>query len=840
MEGKPLIKTDFLFVSACEEESAERILVESESISAVPVLDDAHHIIKEYRKEHRERNTVGNDSLFRLYRHLLPSGKDEKNLMIVKFENELQKRNAGKITAETDGKLVIVDETAIGDINKYVMDANYQVIYDCTKKFWVREIIYKKNNIDYCGIKFPFGNMKVSFPSDVLYKIFWQFLGFAGEGRSIIIAGFEAAGQKKQAEKILCKLPGSFDIVDEADIEDVDELIKEGNYQKVYDCVPEHFWLRERTYKKYELIYYVIGHRVWDEEWKQESLCDFLGHFRSIGFFAEETVSFTPMLNAMPQAEALDVSGLQWKNDIDAFEYSGNLGAVPEVVYTSFCLLKNPVIMYKGHFIPVISKLYEYFWDAHTLASDYDLAYNIIPQLQKNGIKIVIFSDIDKEKEQILAYDEEKAYRRRKRPGKEYWDILKEFCNHEWKNGKIDIFMEEHKKIQYHNKNGYLQMGDLNGEYINVFQSERLTVGNPSNYKHMLWIFGGCMIRGLFVDDANTIGSHLRKWIDDSYCIKNMGIPWRSLNMSVRDACFKAGDVLILQVNYKEVYAKAGLEVHSMERAYRQCPNLMEHVLDCLNHVDRYLSERIAAEIYAILTEKHIFDTDSGCENTGRAVSFGIKKKSEELPAQLSAWLESVKRYKGTVQQRTGAIVMNCNPFTLGHRYLIEEACSQVDRLLVFIVEEDKSFFKFADRFKMVRMGTGDLQKVMVIPSGKYIISAETLPGYFEKDGNPDVVLDAALDLNIFSHVIAKELNIKVRFAGEEPTDAYTRQYNLAMSKILPEHGIDFVEIPRKKSGDKIISASYVRKLMEKRNYFPIKDLVMPLIYDYLEAHYFV
>ncbi|EFA28598.1 ABC transporter, ATP-binding protein, partial [Haemophilus influenzae HK1212] len=38
-----------------------------------------------------------------------------------------------------------------------------------------------------------------------------------------------------------------------------------------------------------------------------------------------------------------------------------------------------------------------------------------------------------------------------------------------------------------------------------------------------------------------------------------------------------------------------------------------------------------------------------------------------------------------------GSIVMNANPFTLGHRYLIEQALQQCDHLHLFIVGEDAS-----------------------------------------------------------------------------------------------------------------------------------------------------
>ena len=210
----------------------------------------------------------------------------------------------------------------------------------------------------------------------------------------------------------------------------------------------------------------------------------------------------------------------------------------------------------------------------------------------------------------------------------------------------------------------------------------------------------------------------------------------------------------------------------------------MDHVLDSLNHVDGYLMKKIADKVYDILETDYTFPVLPVSEEETKSIGFGIRKEMIRIPEQLSSWLQSIKRYKGTAFQKTGAIVMNCNPFTLGHRYLIEQAYMQVDRLLIFVVEEDRSFFKYKDRFEMVRIGVEDLPNVIVLPSGKFIISAETLPGYFEKEDNPEIILDASLDLHIFAEFIAKELNIKIRFAGEEPTDLFTKQYNIAMEKI--------------------------------------------------------
>lgn len=165
---------------------------------------------------------------------------------------------------------------------------------------------------------------------------------------------------------------------------------------------------------------------------------------------------------------------------------------------------------------------------------------------------------------------------------------------------------------------------------------------------------------------------------------------------------------------------------------------------------------------------------------------------------------------------KCGAVVMNCNPFTLGHKYLIEKACEQVERLYLFVVEEDKSDFKFEDRIEMVRRGVVDMSKVCVLPSGKYIISKETFAQYFDKD-KVENVESMDYDVHIFGEVVAKELGISVRFVGEEPFDRVTREYNETMKRILPVHGVEVAELPRTvtRQGE-IISASKVRKALRE------------------------
>ena len=56
---------------------------------------------------------------------------------------------------------------------------------------------------------------------------------------------------------------------------------------------------------------------------------------------------------------------------------------------------------------------------------------------------------------------------------------------------------------------------------------------------------------------------------------------------------------------------------------------------------------------------------------------------------------------------RCAAIVMNANPFTLGHRHLVESAAAENDWLHLFLLSEEAGPIPFAVRKKLVQEGTG-------------------------------------------------------------------------------------------------------------------------------------
>ncbi|WP_334106051.1 GNAT family N-acetyltransferase [Leyella stercorea] len=180
-----------------------------------------------------------------------------------------------------------------------------------------------------------------------------------------------------------------------------------------------------------------------------------------------------------------------------------------------------------------------------------------------------------------------------------------------------------------------------------------------------------------------------------------------------------------------------------------------------------------------------------------------------------------------------GVVVMNCNPFTLGHRYLIEQAAKQVERLFVMVVREDCSLFAYAERKAMVEQGVAHLKNVTVIDGSEYAISQATFPTYFLKRLDDAADTQMLLDLDLFRRHIAPALGTTVRFVGTEPTDRLTRRYNQLMHEVLA----DVRETARLEKEGNAVSASRVRKAMEQGDMSTIRQLVPPTTLPYIIAH---
>lgn len=208
----------------------------------------------------------------------------------------------------------------------------------------------------------------------------------------------------------------------------------------------------------------------------------------------------------------------------------------------------------------------------------------------------------------------------------------------------------------------------------------------------------------------------------------------------------------------------------------------------------------------------------------------GFAKYLEKLAAESRAAFPENENTK-----TVGAVVMNANPFTNGHLYLVEKAAAECDVLHLFMVSEDASLVPFAVRKNLILQGTAHLKNVICHESGPYIISSATFPSYFLKDEAAVIDGHARLDISVFTK-IAAALGINRRYVGEEKSSVVTGLYNKIMAAELPKAGIECVIIPRKEADGKAISASTVRTYLKEGNFEALKDLVPETTYRYFTS----
>lgn len=185
---------------------------------------------------------------------------------------------------------------------------------------------------------------------------------------------------------------------------------------------------------------------------------------------------------------------------------------------------------------------------------------------------------------------------------------------------------------------------------------------------------------------------------------------------------------------------------------------------------------------------------------------------------------------KGPTDDRApvGCIVANANPFTLGHRYLVETAARECAWVHLFILSEDRGMFSPAERVHMAREACADLPNVLVQPTGPYMVSSSTFPSYFLKDQAQAPAVHCELDIRLFGEKIAPALNITRRYVGTEPLCPVTSQYNARMKALLPAYGVELCEIERKTTPGGPISASRVRELIQQQDDKALAALLPP------------
>ncbi len=270
------------------------------------------------------------------------------------------------------------------------------------------------------------------------------------------------------------------------------------------------------------------------------------------------------------------------------------------------------------------------------------------------------------------------------------------------------------------------------------------------------------------------------------------------------------------------------------------------NIIKCMAVDSSYQGESIALSLVSKIVQ-YLYSQNYSCafvftkpKNKDIFISMGFKEIVTtsntvllELHSDITEELLKIKN-EHNLNKLYAAIVVNCNPMTNGHLYLIEKCATENDNVIVFVVCEDKSYFEFEDRFAIVKKECEKFSNVCVVSSTQYLISSKTLPTYFYKDDVDSDLEGMQIDLQIFKKYFLPIFNIKVRYVGEEPYNTFTKNYNETMKMILP----NVVEIERIKSNDLYISATHVRKLIASRSIEELKKIVPQSTFELIMDKY--
>lgn len=454
---------------------------------------------------------------------------------------------------------------------------------------------------------------------------------------------------------------------------------------------------------------------------------------------------------------------------------------------------------------------------------------------------------VDTKKEMMLTDDEHKAFLEKA----SYYSGPKDISCLSLKE-QLDFFGTE--TWNYHHNLAtlwrLLKLECKNGipQYVQKFGNDLYTINEKGcrivpcsrflNAKRKIFTVGPCTMFGVYTSNEETIQAYLQEKLIqngfDDYEVVNLSVATESSIARLFSAEVSEDDIIIIMTNayllWKSIekdYADKVTCIEDLGSIWQQIDNPLSCLYDSYNHCNWKVNREIAYKMYEDI--KGDLSKESKDVYRERLQDYYI---SPDIHVH---YRKHIMKYgERQTTGKSGAIVMNCNPFTKGHRYLIEKAASQVDYLYVFVVEEDKSVFPFEDRIQMVKAGTKTLTNVLVLPSGDYIISQKTFEQYFTKD-QVETVDDMDYDVRIFGEVVAKEFGITVRFVGEEPYDKVTRKYNETMKRILPEYDVEVVEIPRISNAEgEIISASKVRKYLQEHNIEALQSMLPDSTLEYL------
>jgi cytidyltransferase-like protein len=404
-------------------------------------------------------------------------------------------------------------------------------------------------------------------------------------------------------------------------------------------------------------------------------------------------------------------------------------------------------------------------------------------------------------------------------------------------------------------RKNYMVNEDFENNFVRVENGYRQGLENKfTGIYNSIYLFGTSLVYSLGCEEKDTLSSILENQMNGSNSrVFNRGVLAADVlnsSFAILDTQISKGDIIILY-GLNPISEKDKIELKKECNLLDLTTVFMDPLKYGQTHYDHVHLTPAGNIVIAELIVKEL--KDNFIKSPNRSKNSYSDKQKELFNKIKQCQFRAAHRYidegfplylnflKSKFKPgNNGIAVMNCNPFTLGHKHLVSTASKMVDRLYIFVVEEDKSYFPFKQRFEMVKEGLKDIDNVEVVSTGKFLVSSMTFPDYFSKEARFNPAMDVAYDFEIFVNYIAPILELQNRFIGNEPFCKTTEVHHEIMKETLPEKGISVIEIDRKENEFGAISASKVRKLIKNKefnklaSFLPMTSIDLLAKYEYL------
>ena len=401
--------------------------------------------------------------------------------------------------------------------------------------------------------------------------------------------------------------------------------------------------------------------------------------------------------------------------------------------------------------------------------------------------------------------------------------------------------------------NGFSQMeSDVNMTHLHIEKGIRKTLPDITNFEHAVHVYGFCTASGFMVSDEHTIESYMQQlFLDEGEKVKVFNHGTNNGQFLLNDVInalntpVSSGDNFIFMYENDPVLQDMDIHIYDTCKEINLYKGHTEiFFYDCPQHCNKYANSLIARYLRNIVGQ---ISKVAASQRTTYFDDIGIdisqfQRYDIAVPNLCSffiryEWLTT----KLSQYSKIGAVVIHAAPFTKGHRHLIDEALKKMDALVVFVLGDFYHSFTVLDRIEIVRMNLEGISNVFIVPLETFATSPTYFPAYANRS---NLSYDVALKLmtycegDIVDNCIFKFFGIRYRYIGSECEGSFMERYNNLITIEAQKYGITVKMIERAKddSGN-IISASTVRKKLEKNDWVGLESILSKKTIDYLVSN---